>query len=80
MKNLFPYWVKQSARIAIKDKVYMIALLLMIAASVIDLFTSIDLTGGLGFFCIILASAIFNIGHWKWRYKVKGTSKDIFSN
>ena len=76
MKNLFPNWVKQSARIAAKDKVYMIALAFMAVSAIMDLFTFFDTTGGLAFFCVILASAIFNIGYWKWRYKVKGTSED----
>ena len=63
MKNLIEF-----LKIAAKDKVDMIALLILLIVAIVDLFTDADLTGGYAFFFVYTSWAVARIGYWKWRF------------
>lgn len=66
-----PDWIKNSVKYALKDKVFTIAAVLMLIAAVLDLFTQMNMTGGLGFFFLIFLVSLINGGYWKWRFENK---------
>lgn len=62
-----PNWIKQSFRFALKDKVYSILAVLWIIVAALDLFTSMNLTGGYCFFALVFISALLKIGYLEWK-------------
>lgn len=62
-------WIKGSIIYAIKDKVWVIAALLMVVIGFIDIFSDKSFKGGILFFSVIYVSAIINIGYLKWLFK-----------
>lgn len=55
-------------KIAVKDKVDITLFVIALILSALDLFTNIDLTGGMAFLTFFISSLIFRMSIWKDKY------------